>query len=212
MANNRIIIQPGQAAGAIMGIYDVFGTNTGSETITVFDNTTANFQGDFARGGDIIRLTDTASDFTIRISGSNAELFSASAGITVFVPIGVVATTIAFQTGSNAFADTRSLLFDGTNVVLGGQVITGTNATVNPLAPPAGPEVSSLTALDDVTALPPAAGPEIESQLNIDVPQAAAFGGAQEAVVYFSVPDPDPTYVDYKLALELGMSGVVHFA
>jgi hypothetical protein len=210
MANNRVILQAGSFAGAILGTYDIFGSNAGSETVTVFDNTIANFQGDFARGGDIIRLNDTATDFTIRINGSNVEIFSASAGITALVPIGIAGTAIGFQTGTNTFTDTRTLIFDGTNVVLGGQVVTGTAAAVNPVAPPAGPEIYSLT-LDDAVALPPPAGPQLASLKEIDVPQAAAFAVSEPAVVHFSVPEP--VTIDYKAAFELGMtSAVIHFA
>jgi hypothetical protein len=211
MANNRVILQAGSFAGAILGTYDIFGSNAGSETVTVFDNTIANFQGDFARGGDIIRLNDTATDFTVRISGSNVEIFSASAGITALVPVGIAGTTIGFQTGTNTFTDTRTLIFDGTNVVLGGQVITGTAAAINPVAPPAGPEISGLISLDDAVALPPPAGPEIANLKEIEIPQAAAFAVSEPAVVHFSAPEP--VTIDYKAAFELGMtSAVIHFA
>jgi Ca2+-binding RTX toxin-like protein len=124
MANNRIVVQQGSSAGAILGTYDIFGTNTGAETVTVFDGTTANFQGDFGRGGDIIRLADVAGDFTVSLSGSNAVLTSLSDGITVRIPIGSVGTTIVFQDLNGNFTDSRTLVFNGTNVVLGGQTVS----------------------------------------------------------------------------------------
>ena len=136
MANNRIIVAPDGTAGAILGIYDVFGTNTGSETVTVYDNTIANFQGDFARGGDVIRLTDFAEDFTIRLAGSNAELVSLSDSITVSIPIGIAGVTVQFETAPNVFSDARTLVFNGTDVVLDGQIVTGEASALNPYSPP----------------------------------------------------------------------------
>lgn len=132
MASNRIIVAPNGTAGAILGSYDIFGTNAGAETVTVYNSTTAAFQGDFARGGDTIRLFDVASDFTIRLAGSSAELFSVSDGISVTVPIGIAGVSIRFLTGSNVFDDVRILKFDGTNVVLGTQVVTGDALAVTP--------------------------------------------------------------------------------
>ena len=138
MANNRLIVAPGGSGGAILGSYDVFGTNTGAETVTVYDGTIAVFQGDFARGGDTIRLTDSASDFTIRIAGSNAELTSLSDGIVVTVPIGAAGVSINFQTAANVFADARILKFDGTNVVLGTQILTTSSTAIEAYVPPQG--------------------------------------------------------------------------
>ncbi|MEJ6010516.1 hypothetical protein [Novosphingobium aquae] len=133
-----MIVSPGGSGGAILGSYDVFGTNAGAETLTVYDNTVAVFQGDFARGGDTIRLTDAAGDFTVRIAGSNAELISLSDGIVVTVPIGAAGVSINFQTASNVYADARTLKFDGTNVVLGTQVLTTTATALDAYAPPQG--------------------------------------------------------------------------
>jgi Ca2+-binding RTX toxin-like protein len=127
MANNRIVVQSGGTAGAILGSYDIFGTNTGAETVTVFDNTTVNFQGDFSRGGDTIKLTDTATDFTVRIVGSNAVLTSVSDGITVVIPIpnvGTAGINVVFENASGNLVDSRVLVFNGTNVLLGAQTVT----------------------------------------------------------------------------------------
>ncbi|MEJ6010517.1 calcium-binding protein [Novosphingobium aquae] len=135
MANNRLIVQQGQTAGAIGGTYDVFGTNLGAETLTVFDGTTVNFQGDFSRGGDTIRLTDVATDFTVVIAGSNAILTSVSDGITIVVPIpnvGTLGTTIIFENGAGDIVDSRVLVFNGTNVVLGTQTLTTSSQAVAP--------------------------------------------------------------------------------
>jgi len=130
MANNRLVVQSGQSAGAIIGTYDIFGTNAGAETVTVYDGTTANFQGDFSRGGDTIRLTDLATDFTVQISGSNAILTSVSDGITVVIPIGTVGTKIVFENAAGQLVDERVLIFNGANVLLGAQTVTGTATQV----------------------------------------------------------------------------------
>lgn len=135
MANNRIVVQSGGTAGAILGNYDIFGTNLGAETVTVFDNTIVNFQGDFSRGGDTIRLTDVATDFTVRIQGSNILLTSASDGITVLIPIpnlGTNGTTIVFENSAGNLVDSRVLIYNGTNVVLGTQTVTTGSTGVAP--------------------------------------------------------------------------------
>lgn len=132
MANNRLVVQSNGTAGAILGTVDIFGTNLGAETVTVYDSTIANFQGDFARGGDTIKLTDVASDFTVRLSGSNAVLTSVSDGITVVIPIGTAGATIVFENASGDLVDSRVLVFNGTNVLLGSQVLTTSAAAVVP--------------------------------------------------------------------------------
>lgn len=150
MANNRIVVQQGQTAGAIIGTYDIFGTNTGSETVTIFDGTTANFQGDFARGGDVIRIADVAGDFTVSLSGSNVVLTSASDGITVRVPIGTVGTRIVFENSAGQLTDERVLVFNGTNVLLGDQVVTSTASAVTGGDAGNNPTTTVLTAGQDV--------------------------------------------------------------
>jgi len=214
MANNRVIVQAGSVAGAILGTYDIFGTNNGAETVTVFDNTIANFQGDFARGGDVIRLTDTATDFTVRISGSNVEIFSASASITALIPIGTVGTTISFQTGPNQFADSRTLIFDGTNVVLGGQVVTGAVAALNPIAPAQSGQSALLAepANDDATALPAPAEAAVIAFAALAAPVPDAVSGFDGSAIHFSATDLPPQFYS-KLGLEAGMTSfVVNFA
>lgn len=138
MANNRLILQSGQTAGAILGGYDVFGTNAGHETVVVFDNTIAYFQADFARGGDTVRLADGATDFTVRLVGSNAEFVSASDSLIARIPIGSAGVTVQFETAPGVYGDSRTLSLSGGNAVFGGQVVTSTATAVAPAAP-AGP-------------------------------------------------------------------------
>lgn len=140
MANNRLIVTAGGRASVIDGTYDIFGTNLQSETITVYEDTTANFQGDFARGGDTIRLRDVATDFRVALSGSNVVLTSISDGISVRVPVGTVGIKLIFENAAGQFADERLLRFNGSNVLLGNQAVTATATslgadTIGPLAP-----------------------------------------------------------------------------
>lgn len=150
MANNRIVVQQGQAAGAILGAYDIFGTNAGAETVTVFDGTTANFQGDFARGGDVIRIADVAGDFTVALSGSNIVLTSASDGITVRIPVGTVGTRVVFENSAGQLVDERSLVFNGSSVVLGTQIVTAIAASVTGGDQGNNPTTTVLTSGQDV--------------------------------------------------------------
>ncbi|MBY8824496.1 hypothetical protein [Sphingomonas colocasiae] len=179
MANNRLIVQSGLTAGAIGGTYDIFGKNAGAETVLVFDQTIAYFQGDFARGGDTIKLSDVATDFTIRIAGSNAELTSASDSIVAVIPIGVVGATIQFETAPGVYGDSRTLVFDGTNVVLGTQVITGTAAAVAPAAPPAPAAFAAGPAIESAASDEQAAAKAALAAL--DVPAAPAIPSADDA-------------------------------
>ena len=130
MLNNRIIIAPGGSVGAILGVYDIFGTSTGSETVTVFDETTVTLQPDFNRGGDTVRLRDVASDFQILRAGSNVVLTSVSDAVSVTVPVGIAGLKVVFENSAGQLNDERTLLFNGTNVVLGNQVIGFTASQV----------------------------------------------------------------------------------
>lgn len=123
-ANDRIIVYSGQAAGAIMGNYDIFGTNQGNEHITIFEGTSVALQGDFARGGDVITLMGSADDFTARLSGSYVILTSLFDGIEARIPVGTAGVQMLFENAQSQFADSRILRFDGTDVMLGTAAVT----------------------------------------------------------------------------------------
>ena len=115
----------------------MFGTNTGIETVRVFDGATAFFQGDFSRGGDTIQLTDVATDFTVRLEGSNVVLTSVSDGITVYIPMSTTnttGTTVVFENSAGGLTDIRVLRYDplSGNVQLGGQNLTTSPVNVAP--------------------------------------------------------------------------------
>ncbi len=136
MPNDQIIVPFGDSAYAFDGIYDIFGTDTGTETVTVMDNTIAYFQSDFSYGGDTIRLLGNATDFTIQLSGSNAILTSAVDGITVNIPVGTAGLSVVFQDSTGSLTDARNLVIDGTDVVLDGQILTSTATAVDPAPAP----------------------------------------------------------------------------
>lgn len=123
MANNRLIVQSNNSASVIDGPYDIFGSNSGSENVTVYDNTKAYFQGDFQRGGDRIRLTGKADEFEARVVGSNVIIYSELNGITASVPIGAVGCDIVFENIDGEMIDSRKLIFKNGSVNIGDQII-----------------------------------------------------------------------------------------
>jgi hypothetical protein len=209
MANNRLIVQAGSTAGAILGSYDVFGSNDGAETVIVFDNTIANFQGDFARGGDTIKLADTATDFTVQLIGSNVKLTSTSDGVVAFIPIGLAGSTVQFETAPGVYSDSRTLIFSGGNVMLGSQVVTTTEAAVAPAAP-AAPALAAGPAIESAGTDDHAAAKEALAAL--EAPTATALGGTDTAVVNFVVEQIDHGFFA-RNSMEAGMTNfVVNFA
>jgi len=143
-ANNRLIVLPGKTAGLIDGAYDVFGSNAGSERVTIYEGTTANFQGDFARGGDTIVFKGPAGDFSAQILGSSVVVKSLVEGMQAIIPVGTVAVTLRFENAQGVAVDNRALLYDGTKVVIGTQTITGVSDDLTDYVPPAGPAVAGL--------------------------------------------------------------------
>lgn len=209
MANNRLIVQSGSTAGAILGSYDVFGSNAGAETVIVFDNTIAYFQGDFARGGDTVKLADTATDFTIQLIGTNAELVSTSDGVVARIPIGLAGVTVQFETAAGVYGDSRSLIFTDGKIMFGSQVVTTTVTAVAPAAASApalaaGPAIES-TASDDHAAAKAALAA-------LDAPAATVFGASDVAVADLLIEQIDHSFFA-RNSTESGMTNfVVNFA
>lgn len=187
----RTILGNGQSITIGEGTNDIFGTAAGAERVTIRDDTIVTFGANFNAGGDTIRLSGDAADFTIRLSGSFAVLTSTSDGIVANIPIGSVGLTVVFQNGSDAYTDDRSLRFDGTNVVLDGQIVT---STATAIAPPA----AAFAAFPDESAL--------------DVPTYAAFGGSHtSAADVMNAHDGGTVFA--RTAIESGMTSfIVNFA
>lgn len=186
MANNRIVVQQGQTAGAILGTYDIFGTNVGAETVTVFDGTTANFQGDFGRGGDIIRIADVAGDFTVALSGSNIVLTSASDGITVRIPVGTVGAKVVFENAAGQLADERTLIFNGSSVILGNQVVTAVATAVNGGDQGNNPTTTVLTAGQDVLTGTSSADTYVAQNTNLNAGDIIDGGAGSDRLRVFA--------------------------
>lgn len=152
MLNSRIAITPAGSVSAILGSYDIFGTATGAETVTVFEETTVVLQSDFNRGGDILRLRDVATDFRIVRQGSSVILTSASDAISATVPVGVAGIKVVFENSAGQLTDERILLFNGTNIVLGAQVVGFTESQVSTTVNAAPVISSAATATIDENA------------------------------------------------------------
>ncbi|MCB2075622.1 MAG: hypothetical protein H6917_05995 [Novosphingobium sp.] len=128
----RLFLSPGQTYGTVgpFSNTDVIGTND-FETVFVSDDGLAIFDPSFNRGGDVISIGGVAEIYDGSLSGSNLIL-TADNGAFISIPVGGVGATIIF-----ADNDARTLIFDGTNVILGDQTIPGDGSTVD-LVP--GPE------------------------------------------------------------------------
>lgn len=112
----RVTLGTGESI-TVGGDTEIFGTS-GAQNVTILDGSTVTFRSGFNSGGDTIRLNGTASDFVVSFSGSNVTLLSVTDGITIVIPIGVVANTIVFDNG-----DSRTLSLVNGVPTLGGQAI-----------------------------------------------------------------------------------------
>ncbi len=119
----RLLMQDGGVNAVAGGNVDLFGTN-GLETIVVIGGD-VRFDASFNRGGDAIVFPAIAETFEASTSGSQARI--AQFGLIAWVPFGMVGASLAFTD------ETRTLRYDGTNVLIGSQIITTSAA---PLSPP----------------------------------------------------------------------------
>ena len=104
---------PDGFAGAVGGKGQVFGT-AGFQDVTILASQATleappspvkvTFDASFNKGGDVIRLTGLASDWSVRQDGSTARFIQGNDSIVV--PIGTAGTTIAFEDGQ------RTLRYD----------------------------------------------------------------------------------------------------
>ena len=119
-----ILTEPGEDID-VGGNVTVIGTSAPGEVITVIRGNIV-LDPSFNIGGDIIRLPDLASAFTVRIVGSTVILSSETA--TVTIPVGPPGLEVAFDDVS------RTLLFDtALNAAkLGDQIVTTSETGVLP--------------------------------------------------------------------------------
>lgn len=120
----RLILTAGESVGLTSGTYNIFGTTTAAETVSIAAGANVTLDASFNKGGDIISLSGNAADYTAVRSGSSLILTSATGSVTI--PVGTTAATVQFADA------TRSLVFNtGTSAVeLGTQAVTTTAATV----------------------------------------------------------------------------------
>lgn len=115
----RLFLAAGETYGTVGGFVntDVIGTNA-NETVFISADADVDFDPSFNRGGDIINIGGLAGIYTATRTGSNLVL-TADNGANIVIPVGTVGITINFSGD-----DSRELVFENGNVLLGDQVIT----------------------------------------------------------------------------------------
>lgn len=132
----KIQLSEGESAG-ITGNFDIYGTTSGAEKITILSPVgTYKFDASFNRGGDKITLPGSIFEWQIKRSGSSAIL--ARDGITVNLPVGVAGTSIMFDnaaerlhvdvTSGKIYLGTTPLLTNFSAALLGGHAPQFQNA------------------------------------------------------------------------------------
>lgn len=123
----RLTLTAGESVGLSSGNYTIYGTATGTETVTVSVGTVVTLDASFNRGGDVITLAGTAASYSAVRSGSSIILTDASGG-SVTIPVGTTATTVKFSD----VAAGRTLVYDTTagSITLGSQAVSTATVTV----------------------------------------------------------------------------------
>ncbi|MCB2059761.1 MAG: hypothetical protein KDE21_04595 [Novosphingobium sp.] len=144
----RLFLDPGSTYGFIGGfsVTDVVGTND-NETVLVEANGRANFDPSFNRGGDEIQIDALAVAFSASLSGSALTLTSIT-GADLKIPVGTNGLTLTFTDGS------FDLLYNGTNVVIGEQVMSHRPEPVDSVAAAvaSAPPIASAADVVDTSA------------------------------------------------------------
>lgn len=150
------LIVPDSGAATVSGSATVFGTRAGLQDVTVLDMPgQVVFDPSFNAGGDRIRLSGTASSYTVTRSGST--IFLNDGDTAIGIPVGPKATDIVFADG------VRALTADVVNgtVRVGGQLVTtspsplmaeASAATVTGTADPSLPSILVAASQATVTA------------------------------------------------------------
>ena len=115
----RLTLTAGESVGLSSGNYTIYGTATGTETVTVSVGTVVTLDASFNRGGDVITLTGTAASYSAVRSGSSIILTDASGG-SVTIPVGH-ATWIGLQVLNRegvVLGTVRDLMATGPQTVL----------------------------------------------------------------------------------------------
>lgn len=121
----RLVLSSGETVSLASGNYNIFGTSSGRETVTIAAGATVTLDGSFNAGGDTISLGGNATDYTVVRSGSSVVLTYTTGG-SVTIPVGTSGTTIAFADAS------RNLVFNtgSGSIELGNQAVSATISAV----------------------------------------------------------------------------------
>lgn len=103
-ATTLLLVNAGASVTA-HGTATVFGTISGTETVTVAPGARLTFEGSFNAGGDTIVLPGAGTDWTVARSGA-AALLAGSDGASITVPAGLAGATLRFSDGA------RTLVID----------------------------------------------------------------------------------------------------
>jgi len=154
--NPSRLVAPSGFAGTWGGEGTIFGTRPGFQDITILDRPgSVTFDGSFSGGGDVIRLSGNAADYTGMVSGSLAILSDGDTEIGI--PIGVDGTALVFEDGL------RTLIFTDGAVRIGGQSI--------------GSGLTALTAPPESGAAPSGANPDALGRVVLGAGGSAAVAG-----------------------------------
>lgn len=155
IAPSRLFTAPGLAA-SIGGKSQVIGT-AGFQDVTLLDVAgTITLDPSFNKGGDVIRLTRNAADYTIARLGSSALISDGDSE--VVVPIGTVGVAIVFADGA------RELVYDP----ISGKLTIGDQWFYN---------TAQIIAAPDGTALPTGADPAAVGRLYLAEDSTIAAAG-----------------------------------
>lgn len=111
-ATGRLFLSPGGEV-RVKGDLSIFGTAE-SEHI-VLNGGRVDLDPSFNRGGDILTLGRPAPDFHAVVEGSRVKL--TAVGYDISIPVGTVGMELEFAD------DSRTLRYDGVNVLIGDQII-----------------------------------------------------------------------------------------
>ncbi|MCB2079743.1 MAG: tandem-95 repeat protein [Novosphingobium sp.] len=132
--NGFRLFAPDGYAGLVGGSGSVFGSNAFQDITLSGEGGSVLFDASFNRGGDIVRFSGDADNYTIGLSGSAAIIKNGASSYTI--PVGTAGIRLVFDDG------VRTLLYDQNagSVKIGSQSVTSLAKTI--------------TAPDDHSALP----------------------------------------------------------
>ncbi|MBZ6378867.1 hypothetical protein B5C34_10670 [Pacificimonas flava] len=92
----RVILSAGDEFTAASSNLQIFGTRTGSETVTIFPGAEVELDPSFNQGGDTIVFNASTDGYTVTRSGSSV-IITGTDGTSVTVPVGTAGTSVQFD-------------------------------------------------------------------------------------------------------------------